>query len=243
MSPRRTPPDYLRVVPHRPDRERRLLIAACISCCVVAVAAWGLGRHLADTEQAAAIAELATLRAREQALVVERDALARQLSDERLGRELELASKILVRGTLGEQAGRIIELEDELRFYRKLMAGDGETGSIEISDFELTRRLDGSGVRFRLLLVRPADRRDEVTGHVELRIRGEQAGQMATLSGSSIGQPSGSMPFRFRYFQNLAGEIELPEGFVPEGVEIIARAEGRDGFELQRQFSWELQGV
>jgi hypothetical protein len=148
-----------------------------------------------------------------------------------------------VRETLGEQAGRIIELEDELRFYRKLMTSDGKAGSIEISDFELTRRLDGTGVRFRLLLVQAADRRDEVSGQVELRIRGERAGKKATLSGTAIGRPAQAMPFRFRYFQNLAGEIELPEGFVPEGVEIIARAEGRDGFELQRQFSWALQEV
>lgn len=220
-----------------------MLVAAAVVCCVVAVLAFALGRYLAGAEQAAAVAELAALKSREQALVAERDELGRQLSDERLGRDLELASRILVRDTLGEQAGRIIELEDELRFYRKLMASDGKAGSIEISDFELTRRLDGTGVRFRVLLVQAADRRDEVSGHVELRVRGERAGEVATLSGSAIGRPAERMPFRFRYFQNLAGEIELPEGFVPEGVEITARAEGRDGFELQRQFSWELQEV
>lgn len=240
MPPRRSPADDLRVVAHRPDRERRLLVAGGAGCLVLVMLAFATGRYLAGAEQVAAVDGLAELRERYIEVVAERDDLTAQLSDERLGRDLELASNMLVRDTLGEQAGRIIELEDELRFYRKLMASDGRAGSIEISEFELTRPPDGTSVQFRLLLVQSADRRDEVAGHVELRIRGERGGQMEVLGGPAIGRSSQGIRFRFRYFQNLAGEIELPEGFVPEGVEIIARAEGRDGFELQRQFSWEL---
>ncbi|MCH2100193.1 MAG: hypothetical protein MK142_17570, partial [Pseudomonadales bacterium] len=51
------------------------------------------------------------------------------------------------------------------------------------------------------------------------------------------------MPFRFRYFQRLAGAILLPDGFVPEGVEIVARSDAEEGFRLQRTFNWELQEV
>lgn len=245
MAPRRTPPHDLQVVPHRPDRERRLLVACVVTVVIAALTGYFGGRETGAEQREAALDRVEQLESQQLALVAERDRLREELGDARLAREMASESSGLVRDTINGQAERIASLEDEIRFYRSLMARDEETEEVlRIADLELLRRLDGPGVRFRLLLVRPADPGEEVQGHVELRVVGEQAGETHVLTGAALGATSAQpIPFRFRYFQNVAGEIELPEGFVPAGIEVVARAEGRDGFQLQRTFSWQVQEV
>jgi hypothetical protein len=241
MPRRRTPHHDLRVVHHHPDRERRVL-GFCALAVLLAVLAGYLGGRWQMAEQTeTAVARLDALSDRHRAVVIERDALQRALSDERLAQEMGRSSESHVRATLAEQVERIRALEGELRFYRSLMAGDEAPGRLDIAEFELMRRLEGPGVRFRLLLVQPADPGTEVSGQVRVRVFGERDGQREVLSGPELGLEQQGIPFRFRYFQDLAGEIELPEGFEPEGVEVIARTAGSDGFELQRRFGWQLQ--
>ncbi len=149
-----------------------------------------------------------------------------------------------VRSTIADQAARISELEDEVRFYRNLMASEQNAESMRIARLELLPRLDGSGVRFRLLLVQSADQSKEVSGHVELNVLGARGGRPETLAGPVLGSAGPyPIPFRFRYFQDVAGEFDLPEDFEPQSVQIVARPAGRDDFRLERTFTWQIQEV
>lgn len=218
------------------------MLGLCALAVLVAALGGYLGGRLQMGEQRdAALARLDDLGARHAAVTTERDALERALGDERLAQEMGRSSESHVRATLAEQVERIRALEGELRFYRSLMAGDEAPGRLDIAEFELMRRLEGPGVRFRLLLVQPADPGTEISGRVRIRVFGERDGQREVLSGAELGLEEEGQPFRFRYFEDVAGEIELPEGFEPEGVEVVARSEGSDGYELQRRFGWQLQ--
>ena len=44
----------------------------------------------------------------------------------------------------------------------------------------------------------------------------------------------------FRYFQNLEGEFELPEGFVPEQVEVKAESTKPAANKVEKIFSWSV---
>ena len=243
MPSKRTPAHDLQVVSHRPDRDRTLLLIALAGVVVAAVLGYWWGSRSAAAERDAAVRELDVLGQEYQALVAESARLDQALGDERLAREVGGVFSEQVRDTLSEQADQIAALEEQIRFYRNLMAGS-EEGDLQIADLELLERLDGRGVRFRLLLVQSADRRDEIAGLVEVRVVGMRGGQSEVLTGEALGADlEAPVPFRFRYFQRLAGEIRLPEGFAPEGVEVVVRAEAEDGFRLQRTFDWELQEV
>lgn len=243
MPSPRTPADDLRVVPHRPERDRARLVAAVAGVLVAAALGYWLGSSRAVAGAESAVRELRVLGEEYQALLAENGRLEQALGDERLAREVGGVFSDEVRDTLAEQAGEIAALEEQIRFYRNLMAGD-EDGDLQIADLELLERLDGQGVRFRLLLVQSAERRDEIAGLVEVRVAGAQDGRPEMLSGAALGADlEAPVPFRFRYFQRLAGEIRLPEGFVPEGVEVVVRSEADGEFRLQRTFDWELQEV
>jgi hypothetical protein len=241
MPSRRTPDHDLRVVPHRPQRDRLFAIVALAGVVLAGVVGFWAGGRDAALARDAALRELDLLGREYSVLREENGRLEEALGEERLAREVGGVFSEEVRSTLSEQAAQIASLEEQIRFYRNLMAG-GDEGELQIADLELLERLDGRGVRFRLLLVQSAERRDEIVGHVELRVVGARDGRSEVLSGDALGGDlSAPLPFRFRYFQRLAGEIRLPDGFVPEGVEIVVHSDAEDGFRLQRTFEWELQ--
>ena len=48
--------------------------------------------------------------------------------------------------------------------------------------------------------------------------------------------------FRFRYFQNINGEMVIPKEFEPQKVLIVAQTSGRKSQRLERSFTWPLNG-
>lgn len=236
----RPPPDDLAVIAHRPHRERNLLLTGLAAVVITAMAAWGLGRYQGDRSAEIMAAELQSLGMRHAALLEERDRLESALGEARVSSLIGSGFDEHVRSTLVEQSSRIAALEDEVRIYRSIMAADDQQG-VQIARLELIERIDGRGVRFRLLLVQSANQREEVSGQVELKVLGEQGGEPAVFEVDRVGDGSYPMSFQFRYFQDLVGEIELPEGFSPEGIEVVARGAGPDGFLLERTFSWQIQ--
>jgi len=51
-----------------------------------------------------------------------------------------------------------------------------------------------------------------------------------------------AIKFRFRYFQNIIGELQLPEGFVPREVMVVAQSSGLNAQRLEKTFDWPLTG-
>ncbi|MEE4380600.1 MAG: DUF6776 family protein [Pseudomonadales bacterium] len=220
------------------------MAVAAVLALLLATGTFFAGRWHAQRAHDGAVAELATLAVRYRDLTAERDRLERELSDARLGLAIGTGVDERVRSTIADQAARISELEDEVRFYRNLMASEQNAESMRIARLELLPRLDGSGVRFRLLLVQSADQSKEVSGHVELNVLGARGGRPETLAGPVLGSAGPyPIPFRFRYFQDVAGEFDLPEDFEPQSVQIVARPAGRDDFRLERTFTWQIQEV
>lgn len=236
----RPPPDDLTVTAHRPHRERKLLITGLAAVVIAGMAGWGFGRLQGDSNAEARAAELQSLAVRHAAVLEQRDELERALGEAQVSELVGSGVDEHLRSTLLEQSSRIAALEDEVRIYRSIMAA-GEEEGLQIARLELIERIDGRGVRFRLLLVQSGGQREEVSGQVEISVLGEQNGEMAVFEVDRVGDGVYPMRFQFRYFQDLVGEIELPEGFRPEGIEVVARGAGPDGFLLERTFSWQMQ--
>jgi hypothetical protein len=45
--------------------------------------------------------------------------------------------------------------------------------------------------------------------------------------------------FRFRYFQDVEGDLRLPEGFEPYEIQVVAQAEGGSTSQAERTFQWQ----
>ncbi|WP_346838763.1 DUF6776 family protein [Microbulbifer sp. SAOS-129_SWC] len=148
-----------------------------------------------------------------------------------------------VRAELVAKDDRIAELKQEISFYRGLMApADGSDG-VSIGRFSISQTTDPRRFQFKLLVQQSATRHNVVTGHATFTVVGSQDGQPKRfpLSALSAQVDSESIPLRFKYFQNIEGELQLPQGFEPEGVELSLKSGGRKGFNIDQRYGWLVQ--
>lgn len=120
-------------------------------------------------------------------------------------------------------------LEDRIAFYKRLAAPQSSANSLAIEQFELLPAKRPGQVRYRLLVT-----------------RGNAAGSATSATVSATASAGGrviklDMPaprFQFRYYQQFSGEWTLPDGFVPERVDIQVRSAAGS---ISRRYKWELQ--
>ncbi len=170
----------------------------------------------------------------------ELEALRQRVADLSVEEEIdaELGSKY--RASVKALEVRIAGLQEEVRFYRSLMAPGAEHRGLRIEGLDLERTADGAKLRYKLLLTQVEKKHDVVQGKVTLDLIGTQDGQTVVLPLDEVAE-LGEYPmlYRFRYFQHFPGVLQLPEGFDPQSIEVIAEARGGRG-RLERSFEWRI---
>jgi hypothetical protein len=93
--------------------------------------------------------------------------------------------------------------------------------------------------RYSLLLTQVVDEHEYVQGGVRIDLEGRRGGADTTVPLSEVSDVDRSIRFRFRYFQNIDGEMTLPSDFEPRAINVVAQAAGNGGERLERRFTWE----
>jgi hypothetical protein len=133
---------------------------------------------------------------------------------------------------------------EEVKFYRGIMApGEGPSG-LHIHRLELTRDLQPDAYHYDLVLTRMEHHDRIVTGQVEWKIIGNNGGETRELKLSDVTSPEvDHLGFRFRYFQHLTGIIRLPRGFRARVGKLSVKATGKDAVEpVEKSFEWAVTG-
>ncbi|WGL14987.1 hypothetical protein PVT68_09360 [Microbulbifer bruguierae] len=147
-----------------------------------------------------------------------------------------------VRAELVAKDDLIAELRQEISFYRGIMAPDEGSDGVSIGRFSISEAGERR-YQYKLLVQQSAARHQVVTGAVNFTIVGQVDGESRRYALSDLSQQveSESIPLRFKYFQNIEGELQLPEGFVPEGVELTLKSSKRNGFSIEQRYGWLVQ--
>lgn len=226
------------VIKEHPSRKQRLVQVGAVVGAILAC--WGLyeyGRYSAgyDTasvtmeriERAAQMGELERniSELREQKAVLER---ASQIDREAYG-QLE--------GELAGLRDEIVELNKELAFYRGIVTPQGGSGVMRMQRFEVTPTGVQRGFQYKLVLTQAFTNSGVTTGAVTLVVEGVQGQVTKTLTLAEVTDNKvKELSFRFKYFQEIAGDMVLPAGFVPRRV--IVTVEPRGGDRLQNSYDW-----
>jgi hypothetical protein len=110
-----------------------------------------------------------------------------------------------------------------------------------ISRFDLTLTDKANTKRYKLVLrQQDADGDTYLEGRVNVTLVGRQSGQLKRLALREVSseQDEDAIRLRFKYFQNVEGEIVVPGGFVPEKIEISAVAEAPVAKRVDQEFEW-----
>jgi len=177
---------------------------------------------------------------------------AEKLEIERLRGELEVEKKRheldekaleMLRAELARDTMGLAELEQEVRFYRSLMAPASEQTGVSFRQPQLVPGVEENSVAFRFLIQQKANKHSLVKGTLTVQVRGLLGGQEVFYPLSevadSIDEPN--IELRFRYFQALEGELTIPEGFEPQAIELNAAIAAPKKLTVADEFEWQIQ--
>ena len=121
------------------------------------------------------------------------------------------------------------------------MSPDSAELGLIIAEFDVNQ-LEGRRYHYKAVF-RQAGAGDRVLeGKVAVAVAGRIGDERTVLPLADI-LPEGNTfdpGLNFRYFQNLEGEFELPEGFVPEQVEVKAESTKPAANKVEKIFSWSV---
>ncbi len=167
-------------------------------------------------------------------------ALREQLAKAVRSSEIDSSAGKELMGTLALREKELLDLREELNFYKSMVEsakGDGPS-TISIRSFSVVTTDADRIFHYKLVLARVDGKGKPVKGQVQLRLQGRKNGESATLEWQDLSSGSEAPKFRFQFFQRLEGALEIPEGFEPEHILVKVMPSGKKQQSVQQSFSW-----
>ncbi len=144
--------------------------------------------------------------------------------------------------TLKTLQDSVKELEKENAFYRGIMNPQGEKSGLAVDSFSVINYGGDNRYRYKLVLTQLRRHESNLRGKTRVLVSGSENGVAKNYDLFVLaGLKSDSQGFDFRYFQNLEGDVTLPNGFTAREVRVSAMADGKTA--MERVFPWEQNNV
>lgn len=168
----------------------------------------------------------------------ERDALRAAAARFEQAGEIERAAADGVKAEVKRLQDERAELQREVAFLKSLIAGGDR--KLVLNDQSLTAVGDRM-YRFEVTLAKRTDDQAIVSGQVVISVRGRGEGGPSVLDMGRLtdGRSSG-IDIRFKSFQRLKTELQLPDGFVPSSIQVAVKPEGKVFKSFERAYDWKL---
>lgn len=240
MSEPRKPAEEYVVIRHRPGyRLRRTLILLVFSV-VAAVGGYAAGLaqggfrfSSVENSRDQLEQEVEDLRAKY------RDASQQLINLER-GRTIDQQALNQTRKTIVDLETQIASLKADLTFYQNIMAPSETSKGLQVDRLSLQSGRDESDCGFKLVLTQVGNNKSYISGVVAVNVIGMRSDEKEVIALRDLSGDIDDLgvKFRFRYFQDIEGQLELPPDFQPMEVQVVARSEGRKSAQAERTFNW-----
>lgn len=223
---------------------RLLIRVALIAGLGIALfAAWWLyelGKLRGVEELGALRTEHAMLETRHERLLEEAAELRERVAILDRSSQIDRQAALDIKDDLGQLQEELQAAREEVEFYRGIVApGDVQSG-LRIHRFTLEEGAVAAEYHYDLVLTQLKRNDRYVTGTVDWSIRGIMVGEQGELALAGVTNPPvKQLKFRFRYFQELAGKITLPDGFEPQKVVLSIQPKGKGKLPaVEQTFDW-----
>ena len=231
-----SPTRRLRVIEEDPSRRWRWRLLVVILWLGSLAATYLLLRASIAPQLVEVTRELAQMRRALAAADSERLQLQRSAAQYERGEQVAQRANQELQQTLIARQEEIASLRSDLSFYQRLMEGGAQQPGMSIHSLALRKTDNARTFQFALTLSQNLKRNRQASGTVELSISGEDGQRSARLGLADLGGSGPTLEFSFKYFQQLAGLIMLPEGFKPASVHLKVLPEGSGP--IEREFIW-----
>lgn len=226
---------------YHPWRSRMVSILLLV---VLLLAAWALfeyGRYTAGYDSFEAVKQHKRLISQNGDLKGQID----QLQEDKavLVRDAQIKRKAYqdLDNTLKVLQGEILELKEELAFYRGIVSPRDAAQGLHLQRFKIEPNGKPRGFRYKVILTQVLKEDRTARGHLTFAFEGVQQNVAKVLSLQDVSDKHiKEEDFRFRYFQNIEGDIQLPQGFKPQRVtvKVISRNRSARQGPLEKTFDW-----
>ena len=155
-------------------------------------------------------------------------------------REIDREAYQVVEANLTDLQRKIQEQTDAIAFYRGIVSPKDGGRGLRVQDIKVTRGKEERHYNLRLVLVQVMQHDRSVKGEVGFSLEGDLNGVQTTYTLDDLlpENTNSNWPFAFRYFQDFDRELVLPEGFLPEkiNVEVISRTKSIAS--VKQSFDW-----
>ncbi len=143
-----------------------------------------------------------------------------------------------LKATLLEAQTEVVALKKQLGFYKSVVSPESGERSLQVQRIRFTADPDG-GYRYKIMLSQHGRNDRLVRGTLAVSLKGRQKGKSVQLK---LGELSAEMKqparFGFKYFQNFEGRLDFPEGFEPQGVNVLVKPKTKKIKALDEHYSW-----
>jgi len=135
----------------------------------------------------------------------------------------------------------VAALEEEVAFYRSLMAPEELARGLHIEKMVVHETALSRTYGYELVVAQAVARHSWQEGELYVEVHGARDSEREVLALTEIATiPAYPLLYKFRYFQNFSGELTLPSGFVPETV-IVTLDRGGSEELVQESYEWIVQ--
>jgi len=200
---------------------------------------YGYGEHRSGFNNAELKAEISRFEERLAQVSAENAQLRGEVALKERGRQVEQQAYVEVDATLKNLQQEILELKEQVEFYRGIVSPTESENGISIQSFKLDKTGESNIYNFKLVLTQVIKSGKLVKGRTEVMVEGVQDGKarqlpLEEISGGSVER----LTMNFKYFQTFKGNIILPDGFLPSRVQVAVNPTSRGSKQVKKTFDW-----
>lgn len=230
------------VVPYRPKYRVFVSLLGLVLLLVAMLAAYFAGDFFASKSYSISATENVLLREKLFASQTELEQLRGQLTVVGRTSEMDQTAAKEIQLTVNQLRQRVTQLEQDIMFYRQVMSPEAAQSGVIIAELSLYPTSTPRLYRYKAVFRQAGTGDDMLEGSVSISLLGVLGGEETTIPVEDIfqGEEGFVGKLGFRYFQNLEGEIRIPEEFSPLRVVIDAESHSPAENVTSRMFNWSL---
>jgi len=173
------------------------------------------------------------------ALEQERNALRRELAMVKQDAEVDRESIASIRERIKQLQDERLKMEEELAFLRGIVSTTSKKQALRVQNFKLEPGLEGSQYLYRFSVTQVINSGIVAKGVINISVEGLQDGRARVLQLAEISDDkTNHIKMRFRFFQNVEGKLQLPDGFEPASFNIEVKPSGGKLETVKESFNW-----
>jgi len=232
--------DKLIVVKHKPGIKRKRRLVFLTGVVVIGAASFLLGSYQIRQQHDQVLKQLTDISS-EYASLKERETILRQkVANLESGRMIDDLAKQEIQGVIRDYKSTVSQLQKDVSFYQNIMAPADNARGLQVQKVDIQAGAVKNRFAYKFVLAQVADNKSYMKGVVAINLIGMQGEKKEIIPLRDISeQKELGIKFKFKYFQDIAGDLVLPLGFIPESIQVVAQSKGKKASRIEQSFVWQ----